>query len=463
MIEDAKKGKIHTILVKDLSRLGRDYIGVGDYLEQIFPVLGVRFIALNSRYDSNKYSDRTMGLDMAVSNLINSFYSKDLSKKRKAALHTKWKQGKSTAGRLPYGYVKDKTAKGGWKIDPEAAEVVKLIFDKANDGWSTRQIMEYLNEQGIVTPGVYREQHQRYSRMRKVPDAESLWDMGKVRVILSRYEYTGAFVQHYRQSVQVGSNMTMAVPEGERYITENAHDAIVTREEYENAKAVIQTVEKVKYRVSNQYALKGKIRCGVCRLVMSYREQAQGPMIYCSHKTQAGRHSRCYSDAIPAGQIDAIILSALREQLKALQDLGIRIEEKQESSSPEMDFRKMETEIEVMKAERIRQYEAYAEGLITKEAYLSRKEELTGKIEERNRAIERIRAVVESDNALNSEIACFNRKAEKVAGQSRLTKEIADAFIDMVYVYDPKTVEVQFKFDDLLHKAEERYGIGKDE
>lgn len=106
MIDDAKKGVIDTILVKDLSRLGRDYIGVGDYLEQIFPVLGIRFIAVNSNYDSSKYVGRTMGLDMAVSNLVNALYSRDISKKVKAGIHTRWNQGISTTGRPPYGLSK---------------------------------------------------------------------------------------------------------------------------------------------------------------------------------------------------------------------------------------------------------------------------------------------------------------------------------------------------------------------
>ena len=98
MIEDAKQGKIDTILVKDLSRLGRDYICVGDYLEQIFPVLGIRFIAVNTNYDSNQFLGKTMGLEMSIGNLINTLYSKDLSKKYKTAIQTKWKQGISTSG-----------------------------------------------------------------------------------------------------------------------------------------------------------------------------------------------------------------------------------------------------------------------------------------------------------------------------------------------------------------------------
>ena len=157
MIEDAKKKKIGTIITKDLSRLGRDYIGVGDYLEQIFPVLEVRYIAVNSNYDSKAYSGTTMGLDVQINNLINHLYSRDISKKIKSAVRTKWKQGKSTSGRLPFGYRKDVDAKGGWAVDPEAAQIVRTIFDKAIEGMNTKQIAEYLTERNAVTPGQHRE------------------------------------------------------------------------------------------------------------------------------------------------------------------------------------------------------------------------------------------------------------------------------------------------------------------
>jgi DNA invertase Pin-like site-specific DNA recombinase len=459
MIEDAKKGKIHTIIVKDLSRLGRDYIGVGDYLEQIFPVLGIRFIALNSNYDSNKYIGKTMGLDMAVSNLVNNFYSRDLSKKLKAALRTKWKQGKCTSGRPPYGYVKDESARGGWKIDPEAAKVVKLIFDKANEGWSTRMITEHLNEQGIVPPGIYREQNQQYGGNRKIAEKECLWDIGKVRVILYRYEYTGAFVHNYREKLQVGSSITRAVPESERYISEDKHDAIITHEEYENAQAVIRNTSKPQYKMENQYALRGKIRCGKCRLVMSYIEQAYGASFYCAHKSKVGSHSNCCSDFISVDRIDASVWRLLRNQLQVLQDLGIRIKENQnnDSGNKQQDFREMEHDIEVLQAERIRQYEAYAEGMISKEQYVDRKSELTEKIETLKQNLEHVRAVVNDNLAVSDGIAKLNDKAEEALICDKLTREIAEAFIETVYIYDSKTIEVQFKFDDLLQRAMEKY------
>ena len=159
MIEDAKKGKVSVILVKDLSRLGRDYIIAGDYIEQIFPMLGVRFIAVNNGYDTAEQKSVTMSFDVAVNNLINTFYSRDLSKKIKSGNVTKWRRGISTSGHAPYGYDKSKTEKGKYVIDPEAAEIVKLIFEKAADGLKTREIARLLNEMGVLSPWEYLVKH----------------------------------------------------------------------------------------------------------------------------------------------------------------------------------------------------------------------------------------------------------------------------------------------------------------
>ena len=112
MLEDMKRGRINTVLTKDLSRLGRNYIEVGDYMDQIFPRLGVRYIAVNSNYDSNNYIGSTSGLDMSFMNLVNSLYSKDLSKKYRSAVETRWKNGKSTSGRTPLGYMRDPDNRG---------------------------------------------------------------------------------------------------------------------------------------------------------------------------------------------------------------------------------------------------------------------------------------------------------------------------------------------------------------
>ena len=158
MIEEAKKGKIQVIIVKDFSRLGRDYIGVGDYLEQVLPILGIRFISLNNNYDSNDYLGKTMGMDMAIHNLVNNLYSKDISKKLKSALRVKWRNGQWTGGKPPFGYLRNKET-GEWLIDPVAGKYVRMVFDKAIEGCNTSQISYYMNEKKIPTPGRYNNEN----------------------------------------------------------------------------------------------------------------------------------------------------------------------------------------------------------------------------------------------------------------------------------------------------------------
>lgn len=142
-------------MVKDLSRLGRDYIGVGDYIEQIFPLMGVRFIAVNNSFDSIKLNNGTPGIEVAVSNLVNNMYSRDIAKKIRAALETNWKNGKATCTNVPFGYVWNKKGGRRWEIDPEAAVCVKKVFELALSGRNTTQIAYGMNELNLPTPGLY--------------------------------------------------------------------------------------------------------------------------------------------------------------------------------------------------------------------------------------------------------------------------------------------------------------------
>lgn len=458
MIEDAKRGKIKTILVKDLSRLGRDYIGVGDYLEQIFPVLGIRFIAVNSNYDSNKYEGKTMGLDMAVSNLVNTLYSRDISKKIKSAYRTKWKQGIGTSGRPPYGYVRDVAAMGSWGVDPEAAKIVKFIFDKAAEGWTTRMIADRLNEEKVDTPSVHRQKQQLYGGTRKIPNTECHWDVGMVRVILHRYEYTGAFVHNKRESIQVGSTVTRAVPDTKQFVIEDGHDAIVSVDTYHAAQDAIQFKSKAQFKMDMEYPLRGKIRCGVCTLLLTYLELAYGAVYYCPHKKKVGNHAECCEEYMPAKNIDTAVLRLLQAKLKLLSELESKTETEAGVSSKtiQSQLRQAERDIERLKAERVRQYEAYAEGIIDRDFYIKRKCELTQEIELYEQTVSRLSALMEQKSSLDVTKTHFGEKAHICLGKDILTREMADTFIETVYVYDEKTIEVEFKFDDLLRQLTEK-------
>lgn len=159
MMDGVRSGEIDTIIVKDLSRFGRDYIGVGEYMEQIFPLLGVRLISINDNYDSSNYNGTTLGMDLVVSNLVNTMYCRDAGKKLRTANRVKWRKGISTASAAPFGYQFDPNRKGSYIIDPPAAKIVRRIFDLAILGLGTREIAMALNDENAPVPSVYNREH----------------------------------------------------------------------------------------------------------------------------------------------------------------------------------------------------------------------------------------------------------------------------------------------------------------
>lgn len=455
MIEDAKQGKIDTILVKDLSRLGRDYIGVGDYLEQIFPVLGVRFIAVNSNYDSNKYIGKTMGLEMSIGNLINTLYCKDLSKKLKSALHTKWKQGVSTAGRVPFGYVKDKEDGHKWLIDPEAASYVRLIFDLALMGYTTKMIAEYLNEHDIPTPGQYRQQktgHGAWNRV--VSDEEWIWDTCKVWRIIKTYSYTGAIVHGQTSGVRVGGKERRNVPERDQFIVDGVHEPIVSVEEFETAQAAVRKINKNYIRQDRGEALTGKVRCGNCRLTLAYQNVTEVVLV-CSHRVSSGNKSSCSGARYDAKRIEGQVWFALRKQLELFENLAKLAEKTKETQQTDLasEQRNLQKTIENVKAERVRAYENYASGHLSKDAYILRKGELSEEIDKLNMRLAFLHGETTSEDDIFREVSEIREKTEQTMVFEKLTRAAVQTFIDVVYVYDIEHIEIKFVFDDVIERV----------
>ena len=227
MMDGVRSGKIDTIIVKDLSRFGRDYIGVGEYMEQIFPLLGVRLIAINDNYDSNNYKGTTLGMDVVVSNLVNTMYCRDAGKKLRTANQVKWRKGITTASAAPFGYQFDPDKKGAFVIDPPAAKIVRRIFDLAILGLGTREIAMMLNDENVPVPSVYNKENKAYGKETTYTIAPViLWDSTRVWKILTAYVYTGAMVLGKTKTLISGKSIVRTVPKGQQYITEGTHEAI---------------------------------------------------------------------------------------------------------------------------------------------------------------------------------------------------------------------------------------------
>lgn len=332
MMDGVRSGEIDTIIVKDLSRFGRDYIGVGEYMEQIFPLLGVRLISVNDNYDSSNYNGTTLGMDLVVSNLVNTMYCRDAGKKLRTANRVKWRKGISTASAAPFGYQFDPNRKGSYIIDPPAAKIVRRIFDLAILGLGTREIAMALNDENAPVPSVYNREHKAYGKETTYTIAPViLWDSSRVWKILTAYVYTGAMVLGKSQRLISGKKIIRIVPKGQQYITEGTHEAIVSREEFEKAQLVIRNNGHRVVMGSVDFPLKGKIRCGNCRRVLGYDYKQASPIFWCREGMELIGQTQCSSEIYQASDIENAVFQALKKELSLLDSLYSDIKKEEQS------------------------------------------------------------------------------------------------------------------------------------
>ena len=458
MIEDAKKGRIHVIVVKDLSRLGRDYIVAGDYIEQIFPMLQVRFIAANNGYDSAKIKNPNAGFDVAVSNLINTFYSRDLSKKLKAANKVRWKNGISTSCSAPFGMKKDPEHKGRFIIDSDTAPIVRFIFEQAIAGNNTTEIARLCNERGFLTPGQFLiTKGLPFNAVVKVKDSEQLWDAQKVLSVIQKYDYTGAMVMGKTMAMGVGSKRRKVLPRNEWTIVEGVHEAIVSHDEFEAANLVVRRRRQSCFILENSYPLKGKVRCGNCRLALQYQASTYKEYFSCRHAKQVGEFSDCCTEEYSVKHVEAIVWNTLKDCISTMEWLGYKAGAKAKTGMKiAKESQKAATsEIESIREEKIRQYEFYADGTINKENYLKKKAELDRAIVSLTLRGQETKKEFEKQTLLWEEAVNLQTLAKEFAGEEKLTVKMVNAFIDAVYIYDSKHVEVVFLYEDVIRKLAE--------
>lgn len=430
---------------KDLSRLGRDYIGVGDYIEQIFPLMGVRFIAVNNSFDSMKLNNGTPGIEVAVSNLVNNMYSRDIAKKIRAALETNWKNGKATCTNVPFGYVWNKKGGQRWEIDPEAAPCVKKVFELALSGRNTTQIAYGMNELNLPTPGLYAKRKNLLMGSNPIiaPDSEILWNAAIVWRILRRYEYTGALVMGRRKKIDVNTTSVRTLPEDKWIIAENAHAAIVTKDEYYQAQKAIRNVTPIQYKVGDEFALKGKICCGNCNRQLRHERQYGEMVFYCGYKRSAGKFSKCYGGYYREYSVNAKVARAIKTVFYALDMVNQGMQEKQ---------------AEAIRVEQIKLYESYADGVLRRDAYIEKKKALSEKLAALQDSIRTEKEEQECADELDEEIRALTKQASEKTYIGGLTKECVDAFVSMVYLYDDQTMKIEFNCEDVIRRAMEKYG-----
>ena len=450
MIAAIKAGEYNAICVKDFSRFSRDYIEIGDYLECLFPFLGVRFLSVNDGYDSADYKGTTGGLDVVMRNIVYAAYSKDLSMKVRSAKEQRRKKGHFVDGNVPMGYERDANDKHQLIIDEEAAPLIRRIFRMAGDGCGVSEIAAALNEEGVLSPKEY-YQKKHPGTAQKHRGMNTRWTYSSVYSILKRYMYTGAQVSNRKVKTAPCSKHWKKLPKEEWHILENQQPAIITTEEYDRAQQIFGT-SRFKPGSGETYPLKSLIRCGCCGLKLT--RIASSNSFYCrNHRDDA--EAECKNVRYKNGEeLENILFQAIQMYISTVDaSAKDRDEFRRKKSSQSMklieQLAEYQKRAEHLKADKLRVYEAYASGEIDKVSYVQKKKEADAQIQKMQELINRTEEMLAGCEEQSS---VMKTKDEELADRFRdaqaLTNEMALAFIDTVYVYPDDRIEIKWRFHD---------------
>lgn len=442
---EVKKNRIQCIIVKDMSRFSRDYIEMGTYLNQIFPFMGIRFIALGDHYDSKVDNGSTIGLDTAFKTLLYDLYSKDVSTKVKTSFENKCANGEYVFGQVPFGYRKSREEKHKVIVDEEEAKIVRRIFSLATSGKSSTQIAKQLCGEGIPTimqmrrPGKNAEDGKVHA-----------WSTQAVRNILNNRFYIGEMTYGKRMSKAVGSKRYALVPKDEWKVLTNHHEALVTQEVFEQVS--LFRPENSTKRKREKHPLTGKLYCGGCGYAMIYK-----PL----RGKNKSRHFECWKHAmlqIPecctffnADVLEELVLTMINKELMlrgeaAGQEESLHMFQKTRIATVKEQMANLRRERKEAQASKDALYESYAANGMTPEEYRRRADEL----EEQISALS-VQMHDRQEDLYNMEEEYERLEADmkqviRYSHMEELSQELVDTFIKRIYVYKDKRVEIEWNF-----------------
>lgn len=375
MLDQVKGGKINCIVVKDFSRFGRNHIEVGDYIEQILPFLGVRFIAINNGFDSKNITMQAGTLDIAFTNLINDYYSKDVSKKVTSAKQAKMRKGDYMSTTALYGYRKMKDNKNRLEIDPVSADYVRTVFALCLEGKSTGIVAQELNFQEIPTPLAYKRIIG-YDRKWNIINDTNFWTRAMVWRLLRDERYVGNTISGKTKVVRVGSNKRIKQPKSEWIVVPNTHAPIISEEEFYKAQELLGVKKERIANVAIERLFADKVKCGCCNHTMRGRHDKEHPYFFC--ETPKVHKSDCVADRIYEDTLSDIVLASIRKYAEiALCADSILVQLKNQSNEDISkiigDISVVQTEIEKTKTAKVALYESYKDGKLTRDMYIEEK------------------------------------------------------------------------------------------
>lgn len=456
MMEDVKEGRTNCIIVKDLSRFGRNYLDAGEYIEKIFPFLGVRFIAVNDNYDSLGEKSASDDLVIPFKNLINEAYCRDISVKVRTQLEIKRKSGQYIGAFAVYGYMKDETDKNRLIVDEYAADIVRDIFSWKLDGMSPQDIAVRLNQSGILSPMEYKKSLGMKFATSFKANAQAAWSANSVLRILKNPVYIGVLTQGKETTPSYKVRKRIIKPEDEWAVIPDSHEPIVRREDFETVQKVLTLDTRRSPDNSNVQLFSGMVFCGECGASMVRKTVPSGNKKYVYFVCSAHKQDKsCSSHGIRDKALEEVVLETVKQYIRDVIDLDDILSMTDTAPLRTAEAQKVQRQHDKKRSEHERLqkllmslYENLADGIIDRDEYARLKQNYSGRAAECEKQMDALQESLVQIKEHGGEHREWMARFRKHQNITELERSIAVALIDRILIYKDNRVEVHFRFED---------------
>ena len=464
MLEDINNKKINCVIVKDLSRLGRDHVMTGYYIETFFPENNIRFISILESYDSFKNQASNDSSTFIIA--CNDYYSKQNSIKIRNVLNEKRKNGKFV-GSLPcFGYMRDPLDKGHLIPNPDTDSIVKKIFKWRADGIGPTEIANRLNKANVITPSGYKKTN--YSS--RLIDRDN-WNISTVKKILTNRVYTGDLIQHTQTKVNYKSKKKITLDEKSWIIVENTHEPLVDKDTFE----YVNTLRKRNtrnYEVKTnreKRLLEGKLFCKECknRLTVLYRKKQDYWSVNCNRYSRDPVRGRCYSHFYPYNYLEEQVLEQISKYVsKLIKELNIKELNDEvvknihkETTNIDKIVKELQIEKEKITSRLKTLYNDRCDGVISTDTYKELASEFEQKLKQINEKIENQNVKKYKIKNKANILPDYTKKIKKLLDLNKPKKELIDTLVDKIVIDKDRNITICFKYDivpEITFKYENR-------
>lgn len=456
MISDIEAGRVNCVIVKDLSRFGRDYIEAGRYIQKTFPALSVRFIAITDHYDSMSADTGESSIVLPVKNFINDSYCRDISTKVKSQFEVKRKNGEYVAPFAVYGYQKDKNNKNKLVIDDYAADVVRKIFAWRMEGLANSAIADRLNELGILSPKEYKKSKGEKYKGGYKSQAKAMWRSSSVKRILTAEVYLGHLVQGKTQKINYKVNKMVEKPESEWIRVENTHEPIISEDEFSVVQRLLQTDGRTSPQMEETNMFAGILYCGDCdeqmvRRVNKYKGKETVYFI-CSTKN---RGEGCSRHSIKETELKEMVDTVLRNFANSFLEENELFQKVKEAETNFEAIVHYDKEIARLKEEQNKYY-SLCSGLyddlrkevITKDEFERLHSEFKRKGQELEEALSRQEKLIKDMFKRGVLSAGRLKTFQDSVELKEIDRKTMRSLVQKIKVFENKRIEIEFYFKD---------------